>query len=163
MANALTCIRILCSIVLLFCPTLSKSFFVIYVFAGLTDMMDGFVARKSGTCSEFGAKLDTIADTTMIIVCLIKFLPVLNMETWMYIWIVMIAMIKGMNLVLGYILKKKLVTIHSVSNKITGFLLFVLPVFFETIELKYSVILVCTVATFAAIQEGYYIRVEGDD
>ena len=62
MANIITCIRILCSIALLFCPALSVAFYALYITAGVSDMADGWVARKTNTVSEFGAKLDTIAD-----------------------------------------------------------------------------------------------------
>ncbi|MBR4719791.1 MAG: CDP-alcohol phosphatidyltransferase family protein, partial [Lachnospiraceae bacterium] len=76
MANILTGIRIICSIALLFCPTLSAAFFSLYIIAGGTDMVDGTIARKTGTVSEFGSKFDTVADFTLVIVCLIKLLPI---------------------------------------------------------------------------------------
>ena len=49
MANLITGTRILCSNALLFCPAFSPSFVVLYLVAGLTDMVDGAVARKTGT------------------------------------------------------------------------------------------------------------------
>ena len=78
MANLITCIRIVCSIALLFCPVFSPAFYALYIAAGVTDMIDGAVARKTGTVSEFGAKLDTTADFVLVVVCLIKLLPVLH-------------------------------------------------------------------------------------
>ena len=51
MANLITGTRILCSIALLFCQPLSPSFVVLYLVSGLTDMVDGAVARKTGTVS----------------------------------------------------------------------------------------------------------------
>ena len=48
-ANLITGTRILCSIALLFCQTFSPPFFALYIIAGLTDMIDGTVARKAGT------------------------------------------------------------------------------------------------------------------
>ena len=62
MANIITSIRILCSIALLFCQSLSPTFYLLYVVAGFTDMIDGTVARKTNTVSEIGSKLDTVAD-----------------------------------------------------------------------------------------------------
>jgi len=146
--------------VLLLCYPFSTSFYVIYLLAGFTDIADGTVARKTGTSSEFGAKFDTIADTVWVLTCLIKLLPVLNMEAWMYVWILIIAVIKAINILSGFILEKKLVTVHSTANKIAGALLFVLPLSLEWIELKYSATVVCAVATFAAVQEGHYVRAE---
>lgn len=158
MANLITSLRIICSIALLFCSPLSASFYALYITAGITDMIDGTVARKTNTVSEFGSKLDTFADFVFVIVCLIKLLPTLNVETWMYIWIAVIAVIKVINIVSGYAIQKKLVAVHSVMNKVTGALLFVLPLTLPFINLKYSALVVCFVATFAAVQEGHFIR-----
>lgn len=163
MANIITSIRIICSISLLFCPALSMLFYVLYIVAGVTDMIDGIVARKTNSVSEFGSKLDTIADFVLVVTCLIKLLPVLDIETWMYIWIVIIAVIKLINIVSCYVMWKKLIAVHSVMNKVSGVLLFALPLTFRIIGLRYSVIVVCVVATFAAVQEGHYIRTGGDE
>ena len=160
MANVITSIRIVCALALLFCPALSVPFYMLYIIAGFTDMIDGTVARKTGTISEFGSKLDTVADFILVIVCLIKLIPVLNMQPWMYIWIGIVAIIKIINIVSGFVVEKKFVAIHSIMNKVVGGLLFVFPLTLKFIELKYSIAIVCTVATFAAIQEGHYIRTE---
>ena len=62
MANIITIIRILCSIALLFFPAFSPVFYVLYITAGVSDMVDGWFARRTHTVSELGAKLDTIKD-----------------------------------------------------------------------------------------------------
>lgn len=158
MANAVTSVRILCSLALLFFPPLSPPFYVLYIIAGLTDMIDGTIARKTGTAGEFGAKLDTTADFIFVAVCLIKLIPVLDISIWMYVCIAIIAVIKAINIISGFVKRKKLVAVHSVMNKITGVLLFILPLTLGFIELKYSAAVVCAVAAVAAVQEGYYIR-----
>ena len=158
MANFITFIRILCSIAILFCPVFSVAFYSLYIAAGLTDIADGWVARKTNTVSEFGSKLDTIADFVFVVVCLFKLIPVLDIPTWLYIWIGIIALIKILNIVSGYVVQKQFVAIHSVMNKITGILLFVLPLTISFIDLKYSMIGACFIATFAAVQEGHFIR-----
>ena len=157
MANFITSLRIIFSIALLFCPALSVPFYVLYIAAGFTDMIDGTVARKTNSVSEFGSKLDTVSDFVFVTVCLIKLIPILNIEAWLYIWIAVIALIKVVNIVSGYVMQKKLAAVHSVMNKVTGALLFALPFTLRVIELKYSAVVVCTAATFAAFQEGYYI------
>ncbi len=75
MANIITCIRIVCSIALLFCPVFSPLFWALYITAGVSDMADGAAARKTGTVSEFGSKFDTAAVFVLIAVCLIKLIP----------------------------------------------------------------------------------------
>ena len=75
MANIITGIRIVSSVFLLFCPVFSQVFYVLYITAGVSDMADGAVARKTGTVSEFGSRLDTIADIVFVVVCMILRFP----------------------------------------------------------------------------------------
>ena len=121
-------------------------------------MIDGEVARKTNTVSEFGGRLDTVADFLLVVACLIKLIPVLDIPVWMSIWIAVIALTKAINVVSGYVMKKRFVTVHTVMNKIAGLMLFVLPMTLRIIDLKYSGAVACTAATFAAIYEGYIIR-----
>ena len=158
MANIITAIRIVCSIALLFFPGFSPAFYTLYIVAGISDILDGTVARKMGTISEFGSKLDTVADFVLILCCLIKLIPILHIPTWLIIWLIVIAAIKAINLISGYVLRKEIVVLHTVMNRVTGILLFALPLTLSFINLNYSGTIVCAVATFAAIQEGHLIR-----
>ena len=158
MANTITFFRIAASIVLLFCPVFSPAFYAFYIAAGLSDMLDGFVARKTDTVSILGARLDTIADLVLVLVCLIKLLPILSLPAWLYAWIGIIALIKVVNIISAFAVQKRFVPVHSVMNKAAGALLFLLPLTIPAVPLKYSAIVVCAVATFAAIQEGHFIR-----
>ena len=157
-ANLITGVRILYSIALLFCQPFSPPFIVLYLIAGITDMTDGAMARKTNTTSELGAKLDTAADFVFVAVCLWKLLPILSVPLWLWLWIGGIALIKAINLLSGFIVQKRFVAMHTVMNKVTGILLFILPLTLPVLALKYSVPLVCAAATFAAIQEGHFIR-----
>ena len=157
-ANIVTSCRILLSIILLLCPIFSVGFYGIYLLCGFTDMVDGTIARKTNSVSEFGARLDTTSDFLFFAVTLIKLLPVIHIPKWIWVWIVVIAIIKICNVILGFIYTKKLISLHTVMNKITGLLLFLLPLTLYFIELKYSFVAVCIVATFSAIQEWYYIK-----
>ena len=118
-------------------------------------MIDGAVARKTGTVSGFGSRLDTIADIVFVAVCLIKVIPVLDVPVWLYIWITIIAFIKMANIAVGYIRQKEFISVHSLMNKMTGGLLFVFPLTLVYMDLRYSATVVCMVATVAAIQEWY--------
>ena len=159
----LTCIRILCALALLFCQPFSPSFIILYLITGITDVIDGAVARRTNTTSEFGAKLDTAADFVFVAACLMKLLPNLAVPLWLWIWIVLIALIKMINIISGYVIQKRFVAMHTIMNKVTGILLFILPLTLPVVELKYSAPLVCALATFAAIQEGHYIRTGKED
>ena len=158
MANIVTSCRILCSILMLFSPAFSVQFYILYLICGLTDMVDGTIARTTHTDSEFGAKLDSVADFIFVVISLVKLLPVIHIPRWLWIWILVIAIIKIINVISGFICKRRLMVEHTIINKVTGFMLFILPLTFVFIELKYSAVVVCTIATFAAIQEGHLIR-----
>ncbi len=158
MANHITGIRILASAALLLCQPLSPAFYILYLIAGISDMIDGPVARKTGTADDFGAGLDTAADLFFAAVCLYKLLPVLDVPVWLYAWIGGIALVKAVNVVSGYVMQKRLVALHTPMNKATGLLLFLLPLTLSLIELKYSAVPVCAAATFAAVQESHFIR-----
>ena len=158
MANTITFFRIAAGMALLFCPVFSPAFYAFYISAGLSDMLDGFAARRTNTVSRFGARLDTMADFVLVVVCLFKLLPILSIPAWLYGWIGIIALIKVVNIISGFAVQKKLVAVHSVMNKATGALLFLIPLTIPAIPLKYSAIVVCAAASFAAIQEGHFIR-----
>lgn len=155
-ANIITGSRIALSLPLLFIPLSSAWFYVFYMFCGLTDMVDGTIARKTETVSSFGSKLDTASDLVFMAVCAVKLLPKINICIWLWIWIAVIAIVKVTNIVIGFIRRKKLVALHTVLNKTTGLLLFFLPLTLQFIVPTYSLAVVCTVATIAALQEGYY-------
>ena len=122
-------------------------------------MVDGTIARKTKSVSELGARLDTVADSVFVAVCFVKVLPLMQLPTWLWTWIVIIAIIKIGNVVWGLIFNKKLVSIHTILNKVTGFILFLLPLTFSFIEPIYSSAVVCFMATLSAINEVYYTRI----
>ena len=156
-ANIITTLRIIGSISLLFFSLQSSIFYITYLFCGFSDMIDGMIAKKLNAVSEFGSKLDTIADFIFMLICSIKILPIINISIFLWIWIVIIAILKIKNIILGFIYTKKIVDYHTILNKVTGLLLFLLPLTFEFIKLVYSLMFVCIVATIAVIQECYYI------
>lgn len=153
-ANIITSCRIICSLFLLFCPVFSFSFYVLYLFCGITDMVDGAIARKTKSVSEFGTKLDSVTDIVFAAVCFAKILPLIHFPVWLWILIASIAIIKIQNIVFGIIYFKQLVSIHSFLNKATGLLLFLLPLTLKFFEPIYFL------AMSAAINEAYQIRTD---
>ena len=158
-ANIITGIRVVCSIALLFCTALSPTFYSLYIIAGFTDMIDGWVARRTNTVSEMGTKWDSAADFIFVVVCLIKLIPLMALPIWLYVWIGIIACIKFFNMSYGFVMNKGFVAVHSVMNKVTGFLLFLFPLTWTFIDMKYSAVVICTIASLAAIQEGHHVIV----
>ena len=161
-ANIITGSRIVFSLSLLFIPLSSAWFYALYLLCGLSDMIDGTVARRTSSASEFGARLDTVSDFVFLSVALIKFVPHLHIPIWLWIWIGIIAMIKLGNVVLGFIHTKKFISPQTVLNKVTGLLLFLLPVTISFVDLTYTSPIVCTIATVAAMHEWYYMEKKHD-
>ena len=155
-ANIITGLRIVFSLSLLFIPLSSAWFYALYLICGLSDMTDGTVARRTSSASEFGARLDTVSDFVFMSVALIKFVPHLHIPVWLWIWIGVIAMTKLGNAAWGFVRTKKLISPHTVLNKITGLLLFLLPVTISFVDLTYTLPIVCTIATIAVTHEVYY-------
>ena len=155
-ANYISISRVIMSIMLLIPETFSSAFYIIYIYCGISDMLDGFVARKSKNTSKLGARLDSIADIIFVIAAIVKILPVLNLSTGIITWIIIIALIKIVNMICSYNYYKKIIWLHTVANKITGILLFIIPLILINVNSLILEIIVCIVATFSAIQEGYY-------
>ena len=153
--NIITALRIVGSIGLLFCNVAGWQFLTLYVLCGLSDMIDGWLARKLQAESKRGSVLDSIADLSFVACCAIKLLPILSIPSWLWIWAGIIVIIKIVNQIIALTRIKQLCLPHTIANKLTGFLLFIaIP------TINWSIIpiaVVAIIATFAAIQEGYYI------
>ena len=120
-------------------------------------MVDGTIARKTNSTSKFGSQLDTIADFVLVVVSFFKLLPAIHIPQLLWIWGGVIAITKLSNILWGYVSKKQFISLHTFMNKVTGLLLFLWPLTISFMELKYTAIVVCSIATFSAIQEGVYI------
>lgn len=159
-ANVITGFRIICSILMLLFPVFSVPFYSMYLLCGFSDMIDGSIARKTESVTPFSSKFDSAADLIFAIAALIKILPAIIVPIWLWVWIFIIAGIKVMNMLWSIASERRIMVEHTLMNKITGLLLFILPLTLPFIELGYTAIPVCCVATFAAIQEGHYVKLE---
>lgn len=156
--NIITLLRIAGSLGLLLCDVTGVVYWIIYGLCGISDMLDGALARKYHCESKTGALLDSLADIVFVACCCIKLIPVLAFPNWIWIWVLVIALIKVINQISALVIYKKCVFQHTIANKVTGFLLFVgIPVTFF-VESLIPIIIVAIFATFAAIQEGHFIR-----
>ena len=141
---------------LLFCNVTGWPFWTLYALCGISDMVDGWLARKLHAETKAGAILDSVADLSFVACCAIRLLPHLSIPSWLWLWAGIIVIIKSVNQVSALAVFKRFCFPHTVANKLTGFLLFLaVPTFFWTMI---PVAAVAAVATFAAIQEGHFIR-----
>ena len=109
--------------------------------------------------SKTGAVLDSVADICLVACCAIRLIPVVQIPTWLWIWAGGIVAIKSVNQVSELIVCKRFCFPHTTANKVTGFLLFLaVPMLFWSIV---PIAIVAGAATFAAVQEGHFIRTGG--
>ena len=155
--NLLSASRIALCLPLLLVDAMTVPFWVLYVVAGVTDMLDGFLARRWGVESRLGARLDSVADFVFVLVVGYKLFPWLKLPAALWIMIGLIALVKVVNAVSFYVVNHKVEFLHTKANKLTGFLLFLGMM---TIGQSYFVPIawgVACIALFAAIQEGHFI------
>ena len=152
-ANCITVSRILFSLLLLGFPPNTFPFASFYLLCGVTDVMDGFVARKLHIESDKGAMLDSVADLLFTVVYAVKILPFLRIPLWIWIWTAIIAVTKIAGILIASEKAHRLLIEHSFGNKLTGLLLFFLPLTVRLFDVKLDAAVVCTVATVTAVKE----------
>ena len=120
--NIITCLRILASLLILFVP--NKWFFPLYFFAGLTDMLDGWLARKMSWTSPFGTFLDSLADLLFFLVVIAKVVLTITLPAFLLWGALTVALIRCISYVIGYFRFHQFTSLHTYLNKLTGLLLF---------------------------------------
>lgn len=149
LVNGLTFSRIIMALVLLTITPFSRAFYLIYTYCGVSDGLDGWLARKTHSESKFGAKLDSFADLIFVGVSLFKLFPSMyqGLPSWVIIAIVLISVIRFSSYVMGKIKCGKWIPIHTVMNKLTGGILFILPY----VWLSHWKVFMCIVASLVAV------------
>jgi CDP-diacylglycerol--glycerol-3-phosphate 3-phosphatidyltransferase len=164
--NIISVARIAGSISLLLCDVTSVAFWIIYGLCGISDIADGWLARKLKCVTKTGALLDSLADICFVACCAWTLLPILGsalplcfskeLPQWLWLWTGVIVVIKVVNQLSALVMYGHCCFPHTLANKVTGFLLFIAvpTAFISTIPIS----IVAAIATFAAIQEGHFIR-----
>ena len=152
--NCITASRILGAIFLIFIAPFSMPFYIVYTICGFSDAIDGLVARAMKIESEFGAKLDSVADLIFYSVLLTKIFPFLWKELPRGIWIAVAVIISTR--IAAYLTAcfkhKKFASIHTYANKLTGFSLYLVP-YLAKVFLLPTCTAVCIIAGFASLEE----------
>jgi len=156
--NLLSASRIALCLPLLLVDAMTLPFGVLYLIAGLTDILDGFLARRWGVESKFGARLDSMADFVLVLAVGYKLFPWLKLPATLWMMIGFIALVKIVNAISLYVVKHRIGFLHTKANKLTGFLLFIgVMTIGQSYFIPVAWVITC-IALFAAIQEGHYIR-----
>ena len=151
--NCISFTRIIFSLILLFVKPLSLVFYSIYFVCGGSDILDGFISRKTETTSILGAKLDSLADMIMAAVLLVVLYPMVKPSTKIIIWISLIGIIRLASIAVALKKYKTFASIHTYGNKITGIVLFLFPVMLSYVNTTVLMYITCVVASLSAIEE----------
>ena len=129
LANMITTLRIMGAVALLFFKPLSLPFLIIYASCGVTDVLDGIIARSLHTQSRVGSILDSLADIIFYVILAIKIVPVmeglLHLESWIIIFTAVIFHVTAY--VICAFKFKKFSALHTYANKAMSFVIFCFP------------------------------------
>ena len=127
--NCITALRIVGAFVMMFTKIFSKEFYIVYTLCGITDVLDGFVARVTKTTTDFGAKLDSVADLLFYGTMLFKLLPEMlaAMPNAMPVMIASLVALRVCSYLIAAFRYKKFASLHTYMNKASGFSCFVMP------------------------------------
>lgn len=154
-ADTLTSVRIAASLLLLFLPMPTSGFLAIYTLAGLTDALDGWVARKTGTASDFGARLDSIADLFFYAVLLFRLFPVLWQTLPLAIWYAVAGalIVRLAAYAVAAVKYHRFAALHTWLNKLTGLGVFLLPYVLSVSTGAIYSWMICALAFAASLEE----------
>ena len=162
--NVITFLRLVGAIIMIFLEPLSTPFMIVYTVSGFTDTIDGYVARKMGGETDFGSKLDSVADLTFYTVMMLKLLPILVKLLPKSIWycVGIILAFRIFVYVANAVKKRKFLSSHSYLNKASGLMLFAMPYFIKTKYLEPYAWMVIGITGVAAIYEFTYSLIRTD-
>ena len=153
--------RVVGAVLLLFTTPLSLLFLAVYGYCCITDVLDGFLARRSRSENRQGQILDSTADivlTVCLLACLIPFLP---WEGWMITWIAIIAVIRIISLGIGSMRFGQIALLHTYGNKLSAFLRYLAPFLLAFVDLTPMMIVLCTITTLTSLED-LYINLKSD-
>ena len=121
-------------------------------------MIDGPVARKLGAVNGPGAVIDSLADLVFVICSAILVLPTIDLPLWIWMWIAIIGITKLAGVVIGSFRHRKFTIPHSISNRLTGILLFCLPFAIVRFDALIPAVIVCISAAASLLEDFHIIR-----
>ena len=154
-ADWITLVRIVGAVALFFLKPLSVPFYIVYSLCGISDVLDGWVARRTGTVSEFGSKLDSVADLLFYAAMLLRLLPVLlqTMPGWFWYGVAIVLLLRAASYLLSAFKYRRFASLHTYCNKLTGFAIFALPYLLKTPLAVGACFTACAIAGLSSLEE----------
>lgn len=151
--NLLTAARLPLALAMLFFPALSAGFIALYLLCCLTDVLDGYFARRLNVQSEAGARLDSMADLLLTAVLIWMLWPVVSPGAGLMLWIAGIAIVRFLAAASAALRFGVFGFLHMWGNKLTGVLIALYPLSLLLTRSRWPLYLLCTAATLSALEE----------
>lgn len=151
--NIISAARIVFALLLFLAQPFSLAFMAIYLVCGLSDIVDGYLARKYDCMSRLGARIDSVGDLVMVISASVMLFPAIRPSLPVVTWVLAIAVVRVAALIASYIRNRSVLSIHTYANKATGILIFVYPFLFCLNRSEMLQYLICLVASISALEE----------
>lgn len=153
--NSITAARMAGTAALLLVRPLTPGFYILYTLTGLTDVLDGWIARRTGTASDFGARLDSAADLLFYAVVLCRLLPILDVRMPPEIWYAVggVLLLRLLGYAVAAVRYRRFAALHTKLNKLTGLCVFSIAYLLDSPALVPVCCLICLLAAIAAGQE----------
>ncbi|MEA5134541.1 MAG: CDP-alcohol phosphatidyltransferase family protein [Candidatus Fimivivens sp.] len=153
LANIITITRLICAAALIGLVPFSPLFWALYVYCGVSDFLDGLIARSMMQQSELGAKLDSVADVTFFFAVLFSVVSSSTIPSWVLICAIVIMLIRVLAYMIGYKKYRTFSALHTFANKITGGFLFGAPILYYVFGVSTTAIILCILSTFSSCEE----------
>ena len=153
--NSVTALRLIGTLALLLFTPFSIPFFIVYTVCGLTDILDGALARLLRCKSDLGARLDSIADLLFYAVMIFTIMPELTRILPLGVWIIIFTtvLLRAVTYTLAAFKYHRFASLHTYMNKLTGAAVFIVPYFVRLPAALPICIAVTVVALLASVEE----------
>jgi cardiolipin synthase len=158
--NFLSCLRLVLIpfVMYAFINQQNELFLVLFLIAGLSDFLDGYLARRYKITSSLGHFLDTLADVpfylSALIILLLTYPNVLN--EW-FVWILIFVLTSFLPLLSSLYTYKKIVFEHTKLYKLLSSLLFMVVIASLFMNVSVMIPVIITGYIIAHIQLSYII------
>jgi len=100
--NAISLARFLCVplVVWLIVSGRAQAAFAVFVVAGISDAVDGFLAKRYGLTTALGEHLDAVADKSLIVAAY----ATMGIAGWLPVWLVILVLFRDVMIVGGWLL-----------------------------------------------------------
>lgn len=152
-ANYITLLRVFFAAGMVFTVPFTTAFWVCYVSGGLSDLLDGAVARGRKCQSQAGARLDSLADLVFAVALAVTVLGHIRLPAWIWTSGLCIALLRISGYVIGFYKYHTFSALHTWANKVAGALIFAFPVLYALMGMTIAGVLVCGAAFLSALEE----------